>query len=160
MNRVIDQRFDAVFWGGLAGGAAEVAVVGLAALSAGIGGWFVAEGVSAATFGDLFRGDQAVAVGMIVHFALSFLIAACFVPFAAQVERRFGAVAVVAASAAALSAVWAMNFFVVLPRVAPEFVTVVPLEVSFLSKLSFGVVMGLALVSPSRINESRPRTPA
>jgi len=34
--------------------------------------------------------------------------------------------------------------------VAPEFVTIVPLPVSFVSKLSFGVVMGLVLVMGSR----------
>jgi len=149
-ERVIDERWGAVLWGGLAGGAAEVVVIGLAAVLAGIGGWFVAAGVSDATFGSLFNGGNAVAVGMIVHFALSFLIAACFVPFAARIQRRFGTAAVVAASATALSGVWAMNFFVVLPRVAPEFVAIVPLYVSFLSKLSFGVMMGLALVSSSR----------
>lgn len=159
MKRVIDDRFDAVIWGGFLGGAAEVVVVTLAALVAGIGGWVVATGVSDATFGSIFWGTDAVVVGMVVHFALSFLIAACFVPFAARIQQRFGALAVVAASAAALCGVWAMNFFVILPRVAPEFVTLVPYEISFLSKLSFGVVMGLTLVSPSRINELRRRTP-
>lgn len=154
MERMLDDRFDAVVWGGIAGGAAEVVVVALAALFAGVGGWFVAEGVSQATFGAAFLGSDAVAVGMAVHFALSFLIAACFVPFAARIQARHGALAVVAASAAALCAVWAMNFFVVLPRVAPEFVTIVPLPVSFLSKLSFGVVMGLTLVSGTRRAEA------
>lgn len=154
MKRVIDDRFDAVMWGGFAGGAAEVVVVTLAALAAGIGGWFVAEGVSQATFGDLFLGNSAVMVGMVVHFALSFLIAACFVPVALRIRERFGAFAVVAASSLALCCVWAMNFFVILPRVAPEFVEIVPLPVSFVSKLSFGVVMGLVLVSGSRRAEA------
>ena len=153
-ERVIDDRWNAVMWGGLAGGAAEVVVVGLAALFAGIGGWFVAAGVSDATFGGLFTGNNAVVVGMLVHFALSFLIAACFLPFAARIQARFGSAAVVAASAAALCGLWAMNFFVILPRVAPEFVTIVPLPVSFVSKLSFGVIMGLVLVSGSRRAEA------
>lgn len=157
MKRMIDDRFDAVLWGGFAGGAAEVVVVTLATLVAGIGGWAVVAGVADATFGERFLGSDAVVVGLTVHFMLSFLIAACFVPIAAQIQERFGVVGVVAASAAALSAVWALNFLVILPRVAPEFVTVVPLAVSFLSKLSFGVVMGLTLVSA---NASRRRTPA
>jgi hypothetical protein len=160
MKRTIDDRFDAVVWGGLFGGAAEVVVVTLAALLAGIGGWAVASGVSDAVYPAAFQGGDAIVVGLTVHFVLSFLIAACFVPIAARIQGRFGALGVVAASAAALSGVWAMNFFVVLPRVAPEFVTIVPLEVSFLSKLSFGVVMGLTLVSRSRVNGSRRRTPA
>lgn len=153
-DRVLDDRWESVLWGGLIGGGAEVVVVGLAALFAGIGGWFVAAGVSTATFGDLFAGGNAVTVGLLVHFALSFLIAACFVPFAERIQQRWGSAAVVAASAAALSCVWAMNFFVILPRVAPEFVTIVPLPVSFLSKLSFGVMMGLTLVSGSRRAEA------
>lgn len=160
MNRVIDDRFDAVVWGGLFGGAAEVVVVTLAAVFAGIGGWAVATGVSDAVYPAAFQGSEAIWAGMTIHFVLSFLIAACFVPFAARIHQRFGASAVVAASAAALCGVWAMNFFVILPRVAPEFVTLVPYEISFLSKLSFGVVMGLALVSPSRVSEWRRRTPA
>lgn len=154
MNRVIDDRFDAVVWGGLLGGAAEVVVVTLVALFAGIGGWAVAAGVSDAVWPAAFHGETAIWVGMAIHFALSFLIAACFVPIAARIRERFGAPAVVAASAAALVCVWAMNFFVILPRVAPEFVTLVPLSVSFVSKLAFGVVMGLTLVMGSRRAEA------
>ena len=154
MNRVIDDRFEAVVWGGFLGGAAEVVVVTLAALFAGIGGWAVATGVSDAVYPAAFQGEAAIWVGMTIHFVLSFLIAACFVPFAARIHERFGASAVVAASAAALCCVWAMNFFVILPRVAPEFVTLVPYPVSFLSKLSFGVVMGLTLVYGKRRTEA------
>ena len=142
MNRVIDDRFEAVVWGGFLGGAAEVVVVTLAALFAGIGGWAVATGVSDAVYPAAFQGEAAIWVGMTIHFVLSFLIAACFVPFAARIHCLDK------------PAVWAMNFFVILPRVAPEFVTIVPYPVSFLSKLSFGVVMGLTLVYGKRRAEA------
>ncbi len=145
--------------GGLAGGAAEVLVVTLYALLAGAGGWIVAEGVSRATFGTLFSGDDAVLVGLTVHFALSLLIAACFVALLPVLLHRIGRQGVVLASAVALVAVWGMNFFVILPRIAPEFVAMVPLWLSFLSKLSFGLVMGFVLVSPGLLNEWRRRTP-
>ena len=141
--------------GGLAGGTIEVLVVALYALLAGAGGWIVAEGVSRATFGALFNGGDAVLVGLTVHFALSLLIAACFVALLPVLLHRIGRRGVVLAAATALVGVWAMNFFVVLPRIAPEFVAMVPLWLSFLSKLSFGLVMGLVLVSGSR-----RRTPA
>jgi hypothetical protein len=152
---MIDGRLNRVLVGGLAGGAAEVLVVALYALLAGTGGWMVAESVSRATFGAWFSGGDAVLVGLTVHFALSLLIAACFVAVLPVLMHRIGRRGVVLAAAAALVAVWAANFFAVLPRIAPEFVAMVPLWLSFLSKLSFGVVMGLVLVSGSR-----RRTPA
>lgn len=141
-------RNDRILVGGLAGGAAEVLVVALYAMLAGAGGWVVAAGVSQATFGAAFTGSAAVLVGLAVHFALSLLIAACFVALLPVLLHRIGRRGVVLASALALVGVWAMNFFVVLPRIAPEFVTMVPLWLSFLSKLSFGVAMGVVLVRP------------
>lgn len=148
-------RRDRILVGGLAGGAAEVLVVTLYALLAGAGGWAVAEGVSRATFGAMFSGGDAVLVGLTVHFALSLLIAACFVALLPVLLHRIGRQGVVLAAALALVGVWTMNFFVVLPAIAPEFVTMVPLWLSLLSKLSFGLVMGFVLVSGSR-----RRTPA
>jgi len=38
----------------------------------------------------------------------------------------------------ALAAVWAVNFFVVLPVVSPAFIDIVPYAVSLMSKLLFG----------------------
>ena len=148
-------KVDRILVGGIAGGAAEVVVVALYALLAGAGGWVVAEGVSHATFGTLFSGGDAVLVGLTVHFALALLVAACFVALLPVLLHRIGRRGVVLAAMAALVGVWTMNFFIVLPRIAPEFVTMVPLWLSFLSKLSFGLVMGLVLVSGSR-----RRTPA
>jgi hypothetical protein len=150
---MLNSRMDRIVVGGLAGGAAEVLVVALYALLAGAGGWVVAEGVSRATFGVLFSGADAVLVGLTVHFALSLLIAAAFVAALPVLIHRIGRRGVVLASAVALVGVWAMNFFVILPRIAPEFVAMVPLWLSFLSKLSFGLVMGWVLVSPARVNE-------
>lgn len=155
----MNRRMSVLLWGGLAGGAVEVAVVALVAVFAGIGGWAVAAGVSQATFGNLLAGTDAVVAGLTIHFALSLLVVACLLPFAARVHARFGTAGVIAVSCAALSAIWALNFFVVLPRIAPEFVTIVPLWTSLLSKLAFGVVTGLVLVSPSGVNELRRRTP-
>lgn len=143
-------KIDGILVGGLAGGTAEVLVVTLYALFAGAAGSVVAAGVSEATFGAAFSGNDAVLVGLAVHFGLSFLIAACFVPLVPTLMHRIGREGVVLAAAAALVTVWALNFFVVLPRIAPEFVAMVPLWLSFLSKLSFGLALGLVLVSGSR----------
>jgi hypothetical protein len=40
---------------------------------------------------------------------------------------------------AALACVWAVNFFVALPLISPEFVSLVPYPVSLISKLLFGL---------------------
>lgn len=152
---IMNGRMNGALLGGVAGGTAEVLVVMVYALLAGAAGSVVAAGVSEATFGAAFSGNDAVLVGLAVHFGLSFLIAACFVPLVPRLLHRIGRQGVVLAAAAALVTVWALNFFVVLPRIAPEFVAMVPLWLSFLSKLSFGLALGLVLVSGSR-----PRTPA
>jgi hypothetical protein len=46
---------------------------------------------------------------------------------------------------AALAAVWATNFFVVLPIVSPTFIHVVPYAVSLISKLLFGAAAAEAI---------------
>jgi hypothetical protein len=40
------------------------------------------------------------------------------------------------------AAIWAINFFVILPVVNAEFVTLMPYAVTLASKLGFGVAMG------------------
>lgn len=142
------------FFAGFAGGAAEVGTVGMYALLTGADGWSVTTGVSEATFGAQFDGAHAVLAGLAVHFGLSFLIAACFVPLVPSLLRRIGQAGVVFAAVTALIAVWVLNFFVVLPRIAPEFVAIVPLWLSFLSKLSFGAALGVVPVS--RLHRARP----
>jgi hypothetical protein len=52
---------------------------------------------------------------------------------------RRSAASLYAVSLATLAAVWAMNFFVVLPVVSPMFVNLVPYSVSLISKLLFGL---------------------
>jgi hypothetical protein len=153
-------RMNGILLGGLIGGSAEVVAVALYALLAGAGGWVVAQGVSEATFGARFSGGDAVLVGLAVHFALSLAIAACMVLALPALLARVGRSGVVLVSAAALVGIWAMNFFIVLPRIAPEFVAMVPLWLSFLSKLSFGVALGLVLIGPGRFSASPRRTPA
>jgi hypothetical protein len=46
---------------------------------------------------------------------------------------------------AGLVAVWAVNFFVVLPVINPQFVDLVPYTVSFVSKVLFGVAAACTL---------------
>ena len=58
---------------------------------------------------------------------------------AEALPRLAGTVLEPVAVVTALVAVWAVNFFVVLPVVNPDFVTVVPYAASLISKTLFGV---------------------
>ena len=53
-----------------------------------------------------------------------------------------GALQLVAAGLACGAAIWAFNFFVLLPQINPEFVALVPYAIALPSKLLFG--LGLA----------------
>jgi len=46
----------------------------------------------------------------------------------------------------ALSGVWAINFFVVLPTLNPVFVTLMPYGITLISKMLFGLAMAGVLV--------------
>jgi hypothetical protein len=128
---------------GFAGGLAEVLWIAAYALSTGADGWAVATGVTEAVFHGAGSAAFAAPLGLLIHFVLSFCVAALL---ASVVVRSFHARwTVFATSALALACIWGMNFFVVLPAVAPAFVAIVPLWVSLVSKLSFGVAMGAAL---------------
>jgi len=44
-----------------------------------------------------------------------------------------------------LAVVWAINYFVILPVVSPEFVNLLPYAVTLASKLAFGAAAAMAL---------------
>jgi hypothetical protein len=53
-------------------------------------------------------------------------------------------------AAAALAAVWAVNFLLILPSVNPAFTALLPPAATFVSKLLFGVCMALAFEAGCR----------
>ncbi|MBK9082717.1 MAG: hypothetical protein IPL88_11880 [Rhizobiales bacterium] len=105
----------------------------------------VARGVAATFAPRLGEGASGVALGVAIHMALSLALG---LAIAVAVRTLLGAAsrpARAAAVFATLVAIWAINFFVVLPIVNPAFVTVVPYGVSLISKALFGVAAALAL---------------
>ncbi len=81
--------------------------------------------------------------GVAIHYVLSLLIAgaAAFAYlriFAGDIDES----TIFASSISALAIIWASNFFVVLPVVNPVFVTLMPLTVTLISKIGFGIAMG------------------
>jgi|tagenome__1003787_1003787.scaffolds.fasta_scaffold19051567_1 hypothetical protein len=125
---------------GLAGGIAEVAWISMYAVVTGSDTAMVARGITETL---QINSPSPVVAGLSIHIALAALlgIAVAFAlrPLRLKGARLFGAMLW------ALAAVWAINFMVVLPVLNPPFVDIVPLGVSFVSKLLFGIAAAACL---------------
>ena len=136
---------------GLMGGLAEVAWIALYQQAAGASAAHVARGVTESFSPALAAGPYAAPLGIAIHMTIAVALGLALV----AVLRRLlpglaGTKAEAAVTVAALVAIWAFNFFVVLPVVNPAFVSVVPLGVSLVSKALFGVAAALVLVRADR----------
>jgi hypothetical protein len=135
-NRADIVRFGVI--AGAAGGLAEMLWVSLYASVSGIDAAVVAHGVTTAVGAQALIPGAPAAVGIAVHMllalALGIVLASVWQVLPASLRKAH-----LALGAAALTAVWALNFFVVLPIVSPDFVHVVPYSVSLVSKLLFGL---------------------
>lgn len=135
-----------VFLAGMAGGVAEIVWVGLYCTVSPLTGAEVSREVTAAVIPALAPGSTGVALGIVIHQVLA--VALAFV-FAWVVWRpwtsRGPALGNLIVGAAVLSAVWAMNFFVIVPMLNERFVTLMPHPVTLASKILFGLSMGAVL---------------
>ncbi len=125
---------------GLSGGIAEILWVTLYAGLTGSDAAVVARGVTtAAGVGALLPAAPAT-LGVVVHMALAVALGVGLsFAWRALAADRPGPTNLYTFMLAALIAVWALNFLIVLPIVSPAFVHVVPYAVSLTSKLLFGV---------------------
>ena len=144
---VINPAFSRPSWialAGLAGGFAEVAWVAVYAAVTGQSGWNVAREITVTVFGSPVGGAWAPWLGLATHFALALALAAGFAYTFRNLLRiaEAGFDELIAASILVLCAIWAMNFFVLLPRINPAFVALLPLPVTLASKMLFGIAMG------------------
>lgn len=136
-----------VLLAGLAGGFAEILWVALYASAASLDAPRVAHEVTA-SFLAMPMGGASVALGVVLHLLLALAVAVGFVAVAGRPLARRGAPALVwILGPAALAAVWALNFGLVLPRVNPAFVTLMPPAVTAASKLLFGFAMAAVLTA-------------
>lgn len=125
---------------GLAGGLAEV--VWISGFMSVVGGDAarVASEVTATVAPSLGAASFAVALGLIVHMSLALGLGVLVaVILRSAMPRLAGTLTEAGILVATLGVVWATNFFVVLPVMNPAFVHIVPLPVSFASKILFGV---------------------
>ena len=140
---------------GLAGGLAEVVWVALYCAASPLEGTTVANEIALAVRAGFVPDGLLGATGLTVHFALSLVVAFAFGTGLVHALRRgLPTAAIVPLAAVVLLGVWAFNFFVLLPVLAPAFVTLLPLGVTAASKMLFGLSMGTliwrALEQPSR----------
>jgi len=100
-------------------------------------------------------GPNGLWAGLLIHFILSLSIGMSFALFA-----RYALKGSLSYSKAlvwgpfALTAIWAVNFFVLLPVYNAAFIGLVSPGVAFFSKLSFGVVLALGVRFACSTNDS------
>ena len=129
---------------GIAGGTVEIIWVLLYSFGSPLQASSVAEEVTR-SFLPQMAGVTAVLAGVLIHYFLAMLIAgvaaiAYLRVFAGDIDET----TMLATSIAALVAIWTVNFFFVLPVVNPNFVTLMPLGITLVSKILFGLAMGWA----------------
>lgn len=125
---------------GLAGGLAEI--VWISGFMSVVGGDAarVASEVTATVAPSLGAASGAVALGLVVHMGLALGLGVLVAMILRSAFPRLaGTLTEAGILVLALAGVWATNFFVVLPIMNPAFVHIVPLPVSFVSKILFGV---------------------
>jgi hypothetical protein len=126
---------------GLAGGSAEILVIWLYSAATGGDATMVARHVAlAAGFDGTSVAGVAVHMGLAV--ALGFVLSAVVQSLTALLTSDGRIWAFMTGS---LAAVWAINFFVVLPVVSPGFVHLLPYAITLASKLAFGLAAAAAL---------------
>lgn len=148
-----------IFAAGLVGGLLEIVWVSFYGLVTGSPILDVSRQVSATIFGVHGVGGFEASMGVFVHLVLSFVLSAGFVmflwkPFMGQASKLMG----ISSALGALVLVWVMNFYVVLPVVNPHFVTLLPMGVTLISKVLFGLGMGMYLSAQSRTNAQSCRS--
>lgn len=131
---------------GAAGGLAEIAWVGLYNAAVPASGLEVARQITVTALPAAGGLAAAPAIGVGIHMLLSIALGLALAKLLlGRVPARYGRSGLIPAALAALAAVWAINFFVILPVVNPGFVTLLPLAVTLASKLLFGAAMGWTL---------------
>lgn len=137
------RSLNALALAGLLGGAAEILWVILYAQISPLNAAEISRQIVASVMPSMADAGFAPWLGIAIHFVLSLLLAFIFGAFLWQplTRKRAPAYTLVAATLF-LIFVWIINFFVVLPRLNPVFVALMPYSVTFFSKLLFGLAAG------------------
>lgn len=129
---------------GLAGGAVEISWIALYMYFSGGEAAVIARGVSQTLFPQLVSPTVAVPVGIAAHMGLAIILGIVISIFIRSVlPHTTSAIFEILGVITVLVAVWAINFFVILPVINPDFVTLVPYATSLTSKVLFGAAAAL-----------------
>jgi hypothetical protein len=140
----------ALLLAGLAAGMAEIVWIALYAAFTPLEAADVARSITATFQVGSETGAWPVVAGLGIHFVLSVAVAGVFIALVYEPLREFlGTRALVACALGLLATIWVANFFVVLPAVNPGFVELMPMPVTLVSKLLFGLLLALALLRAS-----------
>jgi hypothetical protein len=154
------QRLATVYTGVVAGAAGGLAEMAWVTLYAGITGGdpaVLARGVTIAAGLSALLPSHPVAVGIGVHMMLAILLGVALASIWALSGRdRSSPANPYPFMLAVLLDIWALNFFVVLPIVSPQFVHLAPYAVSLISKLLFGAAAAAVIAAAPAFEAPEP----
>ena len=126
--------------GGFAGGAAEIGWIGLYGAATGTPTDPIARGIVESAIPAMATSAWAVELGVLIHLCLAVALGIGLAFGIRLILRRLETLrSEFALTVLILTAVWAMNFLVVLPHINPAFVHLLPYSVTLLSKVVFGL---------------------
>jgi hypothetical protein len=125
---------------GLTGGTAEIAWIALYGALMRKSAPAVARGVTEAIAPAWATSSHGVSLGILIHLLLAMALGTCLVLALRLIASRGNrAPSEFPWMIAALATVWAINFFLLLPRISPGFVELLPYATTMVSKLLFGL---------------------
>ncbi|HET9664121.1 MAG TPA: hypothetical protein VFP00_07820 [Burkholderiales bacterium] len=142
--------------GGLAGGAAEMLWVTLYSAAGDVSAAEIARQVTASLYPAAGAWTLAPALGIAIHMILALALAALCAPLLIRLTQHHAtSTALILVAVLALTLVWAVNFFLVLPVLNPGFVTLMPYAATLVSKMLFGLAMAAVLQHGSITSSAR-----
>jgi len=143
----INNKLSWIAFAGFCGGMAEIIWVVAYSLFSNIEPSNIASSISSTIFSNSIDPQVAPLVGVAIHLFLSSLLALGFgffvLPYIQRLSNKYSTLIT---SIITLAVIWKFNFFVLLPIWNPEFINLLPLQITLLSKLLFGMTMGVMLM--------------
>lgn len=125
---------------GLVGGAAEIVWISIAYMFGGTSPVGVARAIAGTLGHSSTSATSTALMGASIHLALAGLLGGVmYMVWIRLLKPSKSRVSIMVFSIATLVAVWAINFYLVLPNLDPGFIVKVPVVTGLISKLSFAV---------------------
>ena len=131
---------------GLAGGAAEIAWILFYSGLGTVDGNGLARGVTATFSNSVAVSSAGVTVGVLIHMMIAILLGIAIALVSGKILPQVrSALLEPCFVVTGLVGVWAVNFYLILPVINPDFVHLLPLEASLASKVFFGISAAVVL---------------